>query len=115
VPAWATALVSAALLVPAALWVKLALRLGLTYGPSALLVSPFIGWVPPLALCWLLLSWRRPSVAAAPLAQPNLAPTTAAQADAGGSARPGGSEGAQGEACALLSRVSSDRSSQLES
>ena len=43
----------------AAMWATLAHRLWSTYGPAALLASPVVGWLPPLAAAWLLASRRR--------------------------------------------------------
>lgn len=56
---------AAALLPMAAMWTRIAVRVGGTYGAPALLVSPGLGWLPALACAWLLLSWRRPPALAA--------------------------------------------------
>jgi hypothetical protein len=59
------------LLPPAALWARVLLRLGSTYGPPALLASPAVGWLPMLGAGWLQLSWQhRP---AGPPAAPDAA------------------------------------------
>jgi hypothetical protein len=55
---------AAALVLPAALWARVLLRLGSTYGPSALLASPAVGWLPFLGAAWLQLSWRQRAAAA---------------------------------------------------
>jgi len=32
---------------------------GSTYGPSSILLSPALGWLPMLSFAWLQLSWVR--------------------------------------------------------
>lgn len=43
----------------AALWAKLALRVGSTYGPAGILLSPAVGWLPIGAYLWLQEAMRQ--------------------------------------------------------
>lgn len=52
-PPLARAAHAAALLPLAALWGRMALRVGSTYGAAALLLSPPVGWLPIFAYWWL--------------------------------------------------------------
>jgi hypothetical protein len=56
--AWTKLAHAAALLPSAAAWGRLILRIGSTYGPTAILLSPAMGWLPMLCFAWLQLSWR---------------------------------------------------------
>lgn len=50
---------AAAVLPSAALWARMALRVGSTYGPPALLLSPPMGWLPLFFFWWLQASLGR--------------------------------------------------------
>lgn len=74
------------------LWLKMVRRVGTTYGPGSLLLSPLVGWAPMLAFGWLQLSWR-----------PNQAQTPTSGAPVAAAAASSGVPGLDGSSCAPCS------------